>query len=92
MIEALQLHDLTREAKPTLKARYGWKIQDGELILHARQQIAIQRILKMRQGGASFRCIAEFLNQKKIPTLSGGRWEHKTIQAIVERETRKGNV
>jgi Recombinase len=87
VIDALQLHEITRAPKTAaLRPRYGWKIEDGELIPHVRQQAVIARMKKWREAGASFHQIAKNLNEGNIPTLFGKKWEHKAVHQILNRE------
>lgn len=86
VIEALKAHDITRDPKAPTKVRFGWKVEDGNLVPHVRQQLVIGKILKLRdREKMSFNQIAKALNIGGIPTLSGKKWEHKTIKAIVAR-------
>lgn len=52
----------------------------------SRDQI-IDLINKMRREGNSYQVIADQLNQKQIPTLSGkGKWHGKTVQKICKKQ------
>lgn len=68
VIEALQLHGITREPKVRVQARYGWKVEDGQLVPHARQQLVVQKMKRLRDSeGWSFNRIAQHLNLHEAP-------------------------
>src|SRR5262249_50238013 len=82
--DALKELGITREPKIPLKARYGWKILDGSLVPHTRQQLVIEKMRRFREvKGWSWNKIAEFLNERHIPTLNGKKWDHKTVKLSV---------
>src|SRR5690606_40062314 len=66
-----------------VKARYGWKVVDGELIPHTRQQVVIERIKRLREkDGLSLNQIAKTLNTKCVPTLTGGKWDRSEERRV----------
>jgi hypothetical protein len=82
--------EITRPKKPRVKPSFGWKLSDeGRLIPHVREQKIVKRIVQLSARGLSPTRIAKFLSAKGIPTKTKKRWEHKTIQAILEREGRR---
>lgn len=54
------------------------------------EQVVIQRMLRRKMNGWSYRQIAGDLNEHSIQTKSGkGRWRHGTVARIVQRELKK---
>jgi hypothetical protein len=49
-MDALATHCITREAKVATRARYGWKVEEGELVPHIRQQLVIEKVMKLRSS------------------------------------------
>jgi len=85
--EAIETLGLQRSPNPILKDRFGWKVQDGKLVPHIRQQKIIQKILNLRNTeNCSYTKITKFLNDNCIPTLKNKRWDHKIVRTIIERE------
>ena len=84
MNDALAAHRITREAKTPTRARYGWKIENGELVPHVRQQLVIERMKKLRTGeGWSLHQIAGHLNEKRILSATGKKWDHSSVQIVL---------
>ena len=80
VIEALQLHGITREPKAPIVARYGWKLEDGQLVPHVRQQLVIQKMKKLRDGeGWSLNRVAKHLSESGVLTRTGKKWDHKVV-------------
>ena len=93
VIDALNLHAITREAKDSVRPRYGWKVEDGQLVPHIRQQLVVEKMKKLRDGeGWSLNRIARFLNEKKITTAHGKRWDHKAVQIVLNAAGRKSEL
>jgi hypothetical protein len=92
VIEALQLHDITREAKPALRAKYGWKLENGILTPHVRQQLAIAKMKKLRGQGQSFKQIAQTLNQSGTPAWCGHAWDYRAVNKVLNREGLKAKA
>ncbi|MBI3336140.1 recombinase family protein [Candidatus Peregrinibacteria bacterium] len=91
IIGALSALGITRPAKQRIKPPFGWKLSDeGQLIAHVREQKTVRKIVQLSAKGLSSTRIAKFLNEKKVPTKTRKRWEHKTIKAILERESTEG--
>ena len=83
---ALKKFGLIRE--PTPSGRLGFEIGIGSKgrFFEKRRKKLIQRMLKMREQGVSFRKIAKWLESKDIPAPSGKmKWYAGTIKAILKR-------
>jgi hypothetical protein len=81
---------ITRPQKQRIKPPFGWKLSDeGKLVAHVREQKTVRKIVQLSAKGLSATGIAKFLNENKVPTKTRKRWEHKTILAILERESGK---
>ncbi|MBN23114.1 MAG: hypothetical protein CL678_17650 [Bdellovibrionaceae bacterium] len=84
----------TREpSKPVSKSRgsrYGEKIRGRKYIAHKREQEVIQKMLKLREQGFSYRQIAEILNTMNVPTKRRrGKWQGRVVCEILKRVTEK---
>lgn len=66
-------------------APYGFCVIRGQLVKDPKEQVNVQLILKLATGGKSNSAIADYLNDKKIKTRTGGRWDHSTIRSILKR-------
>ena len=90
IIDALSALGITRPPKQRLRPPFGWKISpDGQFVAHVREQKIVRKIVQLSAKGLSATRLAKFLNEKKVPTKNRKRWEHKTIKAILERESRR---
>jgi DNA invertase Pin-like site-specific DNA recombinase len=46
-----------------------------------------QRIVELREAGASMRQIADALNEQGVPTAKGGRWHASTVAMVLRRQS-----
>jgi hypothetical protein len=83
--DALKQNKMTRERLPS-RLKFGEKLVGGKRVPHKEEQKVIQKILSLRKDKMSFRAIANFLNEKKIPSKLGGQWNKTTVADIVNRE------
>jgi hypothetical protein len=56
---------------------------------HKGEEKVIQKIIALKNSGASFREIASVLTKSGIPTKRGGHWSKTTVQEIYKREEEK---
>jgi len=47
---------------------------------------AITHIANLRSFGCSYRRIAQYLNEERVPTAQGGKWHPETVRQIASRE------
>jgi hypothetical protein len=81
--------NITKDVRKSPSPKFGERTVGGLRILHQAEQKIIQKIVKLKTSGASFREIAKVLNQNGIPTKRGGQWSKTTIQDIYKREQEK---
>lgn len=83
--EALQ-HKI-RKGERVGKVRYGYNLDpDGKtLIPNEDEQFVIESIKVMRLNGASYRQIAQALNDRNVPSKNGGLWRHTAVERILSR-------
>lgn len=66
---------------------YGWAAVRGELVPIPPEQRAIRKIVRLNDGGASYRQVAAELERSGVPSrASHGKWRPDTIRAIVLRD------
>ena len=71
------------EKAPNLK--FGEKLVGGKRVPHKEEQKVIKRIITLRNKGLSFRSIANYLNEKKVPSKLGGKWNKTPLGDIINR-------
>jgi len=64
------------------KPKYGQKAEDKNLKPDKDEQEIIQLIKRHRRSGKSYQKIADYLNEKKIPTKQGGNWSSSVVYRI----------
>ena len=52
----------------------------------ASEQVAVRRILELRDGGSSYREIANVLDSEGLPPRRAKQWSPMSIRSVVERE------
>ncbi len=66
---------------------YGWDAVDRNLVVNKAEQTMRRRMKRLYEGGKSLYEIAKMLNAEGVPTKSGGKWYHFTVQnAIASRK------
>lgn len=71
----------------------GYRTENKDIKLDDEASILIKQIFKMRKvNKMSLRKIAESLNDRKIPTVRGGKWHASTIEYILRNQIYKGNL
>jgi site-specific DNA recombinase len=62
---------------------YGYRIEDGILIVIEREAVIVRRIYSEAMAGRSILEIARGLAADKVPTLKGGKWHGATVRVIL---------
>ena len=83
--DALRILDLSKETKKAPNFKYGEKLVGGKRVPHKEEQKVIKKIITLRNKGLSFRAIANYLNEKKVPSKLGGKWNKTTVGDIINR-------
>ncbi len=83
--DALRILDLSKETKKAPNLKYGEKLVGGKRVPHKEEQKVIKKIITLRNKGLSFRAIANYLNEKKVPSKLGGKWNKTTVGDIINR-------
>jgi DNA invertase Pin-like site-specific DNA recombinase len=64
--------------------KFGCKADNKNLIADDKEQETIDIIRKHHKSGKSRQAIADFLNNKNIPSKRGGRWSPTTVGRVLE--------
>ena len=80
---------INKGSKKSSIPRYGERETSRILVPHKGEQKVIQKILTLKNSGASFREIAKVLTESGIPTKRRGQWSKTTVQEIYKREQEK---
>lgn len=65
---------------------FGYRRERGLLAPYLEEQKIIEAIMKMADGGVSYRKICEFLSTMKVPTkMRGRKWHPEMIRRILKR-------
>ena len=69
--------------------KYGWDVdEDNNLIENEKEQYWIEYIkVRYHEDNISISQIARELNACGVPTKRGGKWSHKQVSRIIERES-----
>ena len=62
---------------------YGYRRIGSSLAPDDQEQSILRRLKEMRAAGQSLRSIANWLNEKKIPTKTNRKWHASTIQYVL---------
>lgn len=84
----------TRAALAHKKARgekyapvpFGFEEIEGRLVEVRKEAKVVSHIIHMRDSGASFKAIADYLNQSGITGKRGGKWHASTVHYLVKRQ------
>ena len=65
---------------------YGEKVIKGKTVRHCAEQRVLKQMLKLRNEGASFGKIANWLNSEGIPTKNRtAAWDRPTVYKVIRR-------
>lgn len=81
-------HDPTRVMK-TGTTPFGYTYLEGKLVVEPSEYRVVLEIARRVASGESLRAIARILNDRKVPTRFGKKWNHEVIKKIHERHQRK---
>ena len=78
--------DLPSNTRPARSSQvpFGWLLKDGVLIENPLEMKWVKTAWELRQGGQSFRAIANYFQDQAVPSKNGGKWHAKTIWQILE--------
>ena len=62
---------------------YGYDNAAGKLILNAKEQQVIRKILRLRKHGNSYSGISSILNARRVKTKTGCRWYAQTVKNVI---------
>ena len=74
------------------KKRYGYDLVDGTFIINKKEARIIQKIFQMYVDGYTTGEIADFLNKKKVPTITGAKWSNGRIRYYIKNEFYVGDL
>lgn len=65
------------------KPPYGYRAENGRLIVHSQEAIVVKRLYAEYLAGRSLRGITERLNAEQIPAARGGPWVAASVRLIL---------
>lgn len=67
---------------------YGEQLVGGKIVPHKAEQKVIQKILELREAGATYDAVAVWLNDQGVPTKNGAKsWQRPTVFKIIKQRT-----
>ena len=76
----------------TGQKRYGYDIVDGNFVVNKNEAKVIKKIFEMYISGIESGKIAKYLNQKKVPTTRGAKWDRGRIRDYLINEIYVGDL
>ena len=73
-------------------AGYGYRVEDGNYIIHAEEAGVIRRLFDDYLSGTGIRELAVRLNNRGIHTSRGGLWENRTVEYILRNPVYTGKI
>jgi DNA invertase Pin-like site-specific DNA recombinase len=67
---------------------YGWKAEGRELVPDAVEQDVLDAMRGLRADGASYRSIAQWLNDQGLSAKDGGSWHPQSVSRALENVSR----
>lgn len=74
-----------------LEKIYGYRQQDGEIVVSDDAAQVVRRIFDLYIGGTGAKEIARILNGDGIPTATGKRWSESQVRTMLHNEKYTGN-
>ena len=74
------------------KKRYGYDIIDGNFVINKKEAKVIRKIFNMYLEGYTSGEIADYLNKKKVPTITGAKWLNNRIRDYIKNEVYVGDL
>ena len=71
---------------------YGYKWNNGDIVVVKKQAAVVRRIFKWRAEGKSIRGIARTLNKENVQTQRGGKWAVSTLRRILRNPFYTGRI
>jgi len=71
---------------------FGVRMEGGVRVRDEAAQKTIDRIIRLREAGNSYRAIAAVLDAEGRRTARGARWTHKQVAAIIRRHEAEAGV
>ena len=71
---------------------YGYKNVDGKMIVDEEQANIVRWIFSEVLSGKSSAAVAKELNQRRVPSKRGGRWEGHVITDMIRNEKYTGDI
>ena len=71
---------------------FGQRSVDGELVTEKREVAVIGRMCELRDGGMSYRQIADRLNAEGLAPKRGGVWHSMTVSRVLGRQAGHGSM
>jgi len=62
---------------------FGYDAVDGQLVPNRAEAFIIARMTALRTEGTSYHRIADYLNDRGVPTKQGGTWRSQTVKNIL---------
>ena len=87
---ALRKFNIKRNRLPS-RIKFGEKLVRGQRVPHLGEQKIINEIMELRGSKMSYRAIANYLNEKSIPSKLGQKWNKTTVGEIIKRHQKKEN-
>lgn len=84
------LSDNASEGKVWSVVAYGYKSDNGYLAIDDKEAEIIKEIYKLSLSGKGYNFIANYLNDKNIPTRKNKLWRARTVQSIIKNTLYKG--
>ena len=74
------------------KKRYGFDIIGGQFVINKKEARVIRKIFNMYVKGYSTGEIANYLNRRKVPTITGAKWTNGRIRDYIRNEIYIGDL
>lgn len=82
------LTELRRQGKAWNHPPFGWRSDQGQLVLHPAEQKTLRRAQHLRAAGLGYLRIAETLNNESRPTKRGGPWQPMSVRSVLQSAER----
>jgi hypothetical protein len=77
------LDQLRNEGRVYGPVPYGYEARNGQLAPKEGEQVVLEFMVAMRDGGASYAAIAKWLNAESIPAKQGGPWHPMSVRSVL---------
>lgn len=83
-----QRHDLTQVMRSGA-IPFGYTYLEGKLVVEPSEYRIVLEIDRRLSAGESLRAIARILNDRKVPTRFGRKWNHEVVKKIHQRHNQE---